>query len=309
MGATHMADAAVELEVMNLERFATHDGPGIRTAVFLKGCPLRCPWCANPETQKMESVLFHDVERCVGCGACERACADGAICIDGEAFTYDGHRCSECGACVRACLHEALELVGKTRTIAEVLEECERDRDYYEASGGGVTLSGGEPLLRCSSALAFLREARRRGLSTAVETTGNVPAKTIAAVMPYVDWFLYDFKHIDSDVLACVTKGNGALIQGNLMQLAKQYPEKINVRIPVIPGFNYDDKTLASMLGWLRDIGVRRVNLLPYHTLGKNKYRKLGWDYTVPGASLRDEDLAPFHELALSLGLESKIGA
>ena len=296
--------------VMNIERFATHDGPGIRTAVFLKGCPLHCPWCANPETQRAGRVLFHDGEKCVGCRSCERACAAGAIRFGADGrFGYDAARCAGCGECVRACLCEALEFQGEAMAPGDVLDVVERDRDYYEVSGGGMTISGGEPLLHADWALALLREARGRGIPCAVETTGNVPESTVLAAEPLVDNFLYDFKHLDDAVLAEVTGGNGRLIRGNLGLLAKKCPEKINVRIPVIPGFNYDDATLRAMIARLREVGVRRVNLLPYHTLGKNKYAKLGWDYAMPGKSLPDEALAPYHGYALSLGLESKIGA
>lgn len=309
MDAAREAWRAVELEVMNIERFATHDGPGIRTTVFLKGCPLRCPWCANPETQSMGTVLFHDAERCAGCGMCAQACATGAISVGSGPFSFDAARCTECGACVRACLHEALEFQGGVQTVGEVVDLCQRDRDYYEASGGGVTLSGGEPLLRVEEAEAYLLEARAAGLTTAVETTGNVPSSTIERLEPAVDYFLYDLKHIDDDRLREVAGGNGTLIKRNLQWLAERVPEKINVRIPVIPGFNFERETLEAMISALCGWGVRRVNLLPYHVLGKNKYARLGRAYVMPGESMRDEELEPYHRYALALGMESKIGA
>lgn len=304
-----MNDGDVRLTVMNLERFATHDGPGIRTTVFLKGCPLRCPWCANPETQTLGRVVFHDRERCVGCGSCLRACTRGAIAFEGGYPSFDLTLCDGCGACGRACLKEAIEFQGEERTVGDVLDVVERDLDYYEESGGGVTVSGGEPLMFVNRALPLLREARRRGLDTAVETTGNVPRSTIEKVEPYVDHFLYDFKHSDPDRLHEVTGGDGLLIEGNLRWLLKRCPERINVRIPVIPGFNFDERTLMGMLERLHGMGVLRVNLLPYHTLGLGKYQKLGIAYRCPRQALSDKDLEPYHRRALALGMESKIGA
>lgn len=301
------------LNVINLERFATHDGPGIRTVIFLKGCPLFCPWCANPETQEVRlPVLFHNANRCVGCRECERVCAPegGAISFGGGYFSFDAAKCSECGLCLRACLHDALEFCGRSRTVREVLDVAERDRDYYEASeGGGITVSGGEPLLHREWALPLLREAHARGLNTAVETTGNVSWETIEAVEPHVDHFLYDFKHIDDLTLRRVAGGNGPLIKENLERLAATHAEKINAHIPVIPGFNYDRHTLVSMIDWLRGIGITRLNLLPYHTLGLGKYQQLHLEYQVTGKSLADDALTEYHEYALSLGMESKVGA
>lgn len=304
-----MRDADVRLTVMNLERFATHDGPGIRTAVFLKGCPLRCPWCANPETQSLGQVVFHDRTRCVGCGSCALSCPQDAIRMEGGRPTFDLVRCDGCRACERACLQEAIEVQGSTRTVGEVLDVAERDRDYYEASGGGLTVSGGEPLMFADKALPLLREAHARGFDTAVETTGNVEPSTIRVAEPYVDHFLYDFKHEDQARLRQVTGADGALVEANLRWLLREHADKVNVRVPVIPGFNYDPATLTSMLDRLHAMGALRVNLLPYHTLGLGKYEKLGRPYRFPRQSLGDEDLAPYHEHALALGMESKVGA
>ncbi|MDD3485192.1 MAG: glycyl-radical enzyme activating protein [Atopobiaceae bacterium] len=313
-GATRAADEGTVLLVMNLERFATHDGPGIRTVVFLKGCPLHCPWCANPETQMAGPVVFHDVRRCVGCAACERACPAGAITMREDADgspcpSFDLGRCDGCGACERACLHEAIALQGRRRSVRAVLDEVLRDADYYEASGGGLTVSGGEPLAVPAQVMPLLREAKARGLDTAIETCGNVPLDIIEEAEPLVDHFLYDLKHLDDRVLARVTGGDGVLIKGNLAWLARRCPQKVNAHIPVIPGFNYDAGVLRPMIGWLHEVGVTRVNLLPYHTLGLAKYEKLHRAYDLPRQGLADKDLMPYHEYALSLGMESRIGS
>lgn len=308
-----MNNAEVKLTVMNLERFATHDGPGIRTAVFLKGCPLHCPWCANPETQYRGLVHFLNGKRCLGCGSCASACPRGAITlVDVEGSrrpSFDAAKCSGCRSCERACLQEAIELQGRIMSVGEVLDIVERDRDYYEASGGGVTLSGGEPLLSRGHALAFFRESKARGLDTAVETTGNVPLETIKAVEPYVDHFLYDVKSLDAEQLRKVVGGNARLNQDNLRWLAERCADKINVRIAAIPTFNHDHDTLVAMIDWTRALGISRVNLLPYHTLALGKYEKLGLEYGYPRQSIRDEELQSLHEYAISLGMESRIGA
>lgn len=268
-----MKDADVELCVTNVERFATHDGPGIRTTVFLKGCLLHCPWCANPETQSRDPLA--------SCAAKRRA-------VRGD---------------------EAARLRGIRRGVGDVLDEVERDRDYYEISGGGLTVSGGEPLMLVDGARALLREAKARGLDTAVETTGNVSRASLEETIGSIDYVLYDIKHLDDERLKEVVGSDGELVRSNLIWLAQLCPEKINVRIPVIPTFNYEPETLYKMIDWIQEVGVSRVNLLPYHTLGLGKYEKLGRSYTYPRKSLQDEDLIPYHKYALSLGMESKIGA
>lgn len=298
----------MQVLVTNIERFATHDGPGIRTTVFLKGCPLHCPWCANPETQSLRPVLMHDARRCVGCGECERACAYGALCMESR-FLWKDALCMRCGACVQACLREALWFEGELLDVEDIVALAVRDRAYYERSGGGITFSGGEPLMCREQILALVSAAKRARLTVAVETTGNIPQETIETVRPFVDHWLYDLKHIDDSRLHGVIGANGPRIKSNLIWLLKCCPERVNVRIPVVPGFNYEEETLHGMLDWLVSHGCTKVNLLPYHTLGKGKYERLGWDYTCSDSSLKDEDLLPYHEYALERGMESKIGA
>jgi pyruvate formate lyase activating enzyme len=307
-----MGDRDVELRVMNVERFATHDGPGIRTVVFLKGCHLRCPWCANPESQSLLPVIGHMVSKCIACMSCAAACPTKAITFvasDSSGFRFDAMRCTECHLCERACLHEAVELMGEIRTVGKLVDLALRDADYYDESGGGLTVSGGEPLLNPAGTMALLREAHEAGIDTALESCYDVPLERVIAVGPYVDHFLGDLKHIDDELMHEVTGGNNRRVKEAIRWLAANCPDKVNVHIPVIPGFNYDEKTLMSMIGWLHGIGILRVNLLPYHTLGIQKYEKVGRQYTYPRQSLCDEDLERYHQYALSLGMESKIGA
>lgn len=293
-----------------IERFATHDGPGIRSVVFLKGCPLHCPWCANPETQSLRPVLMHEARKCVGCRACEAACPTGAISFAGGSFSHDASACSLCRACEEECLRDAISFHGTTATVRQVLDVVVRDRDYYDNSaGGGVTFSGGEPLMRADQILALVRAAKAAGLNVAVETTGNVPFETVCAVEPYVDHFLYDYKHADDTILRQVTGGDGLLVKRNLTWLLAEHADKVNAHIPVIPGFNHDHDLLMGMIDELRSLGCNKINLLPYHTLGKGKYEQMGWRYTCPDKPLEDEALTEYHLHALSIGMESRIGA
>lgn len=299
------------IKVTNIERFATHDGPGIRTTVFLKGCPLFCPWCANPETQSMEPELLYTKTKCVGCRACEKNCPTKAITFDEEGvFHYNKDLCIFCGICERSCLYDAIEFQGNDMELESIMEEVMKDKDYYDNSrGGGITVSGGEPFVQIGGLLAILKASKERGINTAVETTGSYPLKTLQIAEPYIDHFLYDFKHLDDDILKEVTGGNGRLIKENLKYLLEKDPDKVNVRMPVIPGFNYDSELIKETLRYLKDLGVKKINLLPYHTLGKFKYEKMGKNYKVSGKMLYEEDLEEFHQYALSLGLESRIGA
>lgn len=299
------------INVTNIERFATHDGPGIRTTVFLKGCPMHCPWCANPETQSTYPELFYNKAKCVKCRSCEINCPGHAITFDSEGvFHYDRKKCRFCFLCESNCLKDAIEFAGKDMELDDIMEEVLKDRDYYENSnGGGITLSGGEPFVQLEGLMAILKKSKEYGLDTAVETTGNYSLSLLKKAEPYIDHFLYDFKHLDDKILKEVTGGNGILIKENLKYLISRDASKINVRMPIIPGFNFDEDLIRKTLLYLKDLGVKKVNLLPYHTLGKMKYEKMGMTYSLPGNMMSEEKLEEFHNFALKLGMESKIGA
>lgn len=296
------------IRVTNIERFATHDGPGIRTTVFLKGCPLHCPWCANPETQRMKPQCLYTKEKCILCHDCENVCKTKAITFKNGSFHYDEQACSSCFACEDACLQDAIEFHGKDQSISQILEEVMKDKAYYDRSNGGLTLSGGEPFLQYDAFLNLLRKAKEKGLHIAVETTGNYTLERLQLAMPYIDLFLYDFKHLDNQVLFETIGANGAQIKENLKYLLKVDPQRVEVRIPVIPGFNYDQATLTVMLTYLSGIGVQRVALLPYHSLGKAKYEKMGWSYDLPVTMLQKEDLHLYQGIAEQLGMYVTIG-
>jgi len=250
--------------ILNIQRYSVHDGPGIRTTVFLKGCPLRCTWCHNPESQAPEAEMAVAESRCIRCGACRKVCPnDGAASSSG--------RCTRCGACVEACPTGAREMLGREMTVGEVIAEVLKDRIFFDDSGGGVTFSGGEPLAQ----LGFLGEAlsacRREGLHTAVDTCGYCVREDLLAVAPLTDLFLYDLKIIDDERHREHTGESNAMILDNLRELG-QVHENIWLRIPVVPGVNDDAPQLEAAARLAASLpGVRRVNLLPYHSLGTRK--------------------------------------
>ena len=297
------------IEITNIERFATHDGPGIRTTVFFKGCPLHCPWCANPETQKMEPAFFYTQNKCVHCQTCVMNCSMQALHFEQDWLHWDEQKCIHCQTCVENCLEDAIEFQGHSTTIEAILEEVLKDKAYYDNSNGGMTVSGGEPVVQKDNLIALLKAAKEAGLNTAIETTGNYSLQSLQDVMPYVDTFLYDFKHPNDEILKEVTGGNGALIKSNLKYLLSQRADSVNVRMPIIPGFNYNPETIKEAIDYVHSIGAKKVNLLPYHSLGKPKFEKMNREYPLPTEMMQKKDLEEYHQYALSLGMESKIGA
>lgn len=294
----------MELHVMDIQRFCIHDGPGIRTTVFLQGCPLRCPWCANPESQAIGRKLMHDGKKCVGCGACAAVCGANAVRMEGGGPRFDRGACLACGNCASACPAGAITYSGRTLTARQVLETVLRDRDYYDNSGGGVTLSGGEPFAQFEDMLELLRLAKGSGLHTAVETCGQVPPDRFAQALDWIDLVMMDVKHTDAERLKAVTGADLAVILRNAAQVE---PEKLRLRMPVIPGFNED--CIGAFFGIAQRLGVRNVHLLPYHTLGVNKYAALGRAYALDGVGmLRKEALAPYAAQGEALGLNVTIG-
>lgn len=297
------------IDVTNIQRFATHDGPGIRTTIFLKGCPLHCPWCANPETQSQHQELFYDQRRCTHCLTCVSNCPTQALTFRGDHLDYNWQRCQHCLKCVDNCLNDAISFQSHMMDVDSIMEPVLSDVEYYKESNGGMTISGGEPFVQFEGVLELLKSAKTKKIDTAVETTGNYAQDLLKQAYPYVDHYLYDFKHLDDAVLKEITGGDGTLIKENLKYLLSRDPDKVNVRIPIIPGFNYDHELLIKTIDYLDSIGVRKINLLPYHTLGKVKYEKLGWDYKAPAKMLDKKGLEEYHRYILDSGMESKIGA
>jgi pyruvate formate lyase activating enzyme len=258
--------------VFNIKRYAIHDGPGIRTTVFLKGCPLRCSWCHNPESIAEAPEHMFRAQRCLRCGRCIEACPSGALDADGR---RDSDLCRLCGACAAACPTGAREIAGKTTTVAEVLAEVERDRVFYDHSGGGATLSGGEPLLQVEFATALLEACRASGIHTALDTTCFAPWGVLEAVQPYVDLFLCDVKHMDSARHEELTGAPNDTILDNIRRLAAGGAD-IVLRVPVIPGANDSPENIGSTGAFAASLdGVEQVHLLPYNEGGREKAGRL----------------------------------
>lgn len=295
--------------VFDIKKFSIHDGPGIRTTVFLKGCPLRCLWCHNPESQRSGPEVMLRGERCIACAACLEACAQGAITINGSGAVTDRALCVECGLCTASCYAEARELVGRTMTVAEVLAEIEGDISFYDESGGGVTFSGGDPLLQRDFLLALLKACRAKEIHTAVDTSGSFSWPALEMIRPYVDLFLYDLKLMDEERHKRVTGVSNRLILQNLEALSK-LGHKIIIRVAVVPGINDDERNIYQTGAFAASLPhLQGVSLLAYHDSAVQKYENLNRDYRLP--DVRPPGDARMEEVAGILrgfGLEVKIG-
>ncbi len=262
--------------IFNCMRFALNDGPGIRTTIFLKGCPLRCIWCHNPESQEGAPSLLYAPERCLACGDCVNACTHGALRWDGGPVR-DEHKCVLCGDCCSVCVSEVRRLVGYQVTSQQLLQTILRDRILYDESGGGVTFSGGEPLSQPEFLREILMACRAERIHTTVDTCGYAKPETFIQVCSQTDMLLFDLKLMDSELHREVTGVGNETILENLKTAAK-LPKPLVVRIPVVPGVNDDPANISATLEFLKSIGLERVDLLAYHQTGQEKYRRLGWE-------------------------------
>jgi len=267
--------------VFNIQKYSVHDGPGIRTIVFLKGCPLSCRWCSNPESQRREPELAFNAGRCLTfskCTRCLQACLRGAIIREADdTLRIDRSLCSGCPMnCAEACPSQGLIIYGQERTVDDVLRVVEQDAAFYTRSSGGLTLSGGEPLMQGEFAVALLRDARRRRIKTAVETCGMVPWKTLETAAPYLNYVLYDIKHMDSGAHEEQTGLPNETILDNFQKLAALDPSRpILARTPVIPGFNDSEEAINAIAEFIEPFSNVRYEMLPYHRLGTQKYHFL----------------------------------
>ena len=266
----------VQATVFNIQRSSIHDGPGIRTTVFLKGCPLRCDWCHNPEGLSRIPELAITADRCVFCDACAEVCPSSSPQGAARGPGWDNGSCRTCGVCADACPSGARELVGEVRCAAELVDELERDRPFFEASGGGVTFSGGEPLFHPSFLAACLEACREKGLHTAVDTSGFAPKKVIREIARLADVLLYDLKHMDPEAHERHTGVGNQSILENLQSLSEE-GRAIWIRFPLIPGFNDDHENLEAMATFVSALAnAHPLFVLPYHPIGVDKGRRLG---------------------------------
>lgn len=263
--------------VFDIQRYSIHDGPGIRTVVFLKGCPLRCQWCSNPESQKGAVELEFRSGLCEHYGLCIPACPKGAIHPNPLAAPeekIDFLRCDLCGECVRACPTGALHLIGQEYTAEEILQQVLKDEVFYRRSSGGVTLSGGEPFFQPDFSLELFRLCYERGIHTAVETTGHVEWSVLEKSLPVTDLYLYDIKHLDDQIHRQYTGVSNKVILANLNRFVES-GANIILRVPLIPGFNLDEEHLQVVGELASRLEIEEIHLMPFHQFGRDKYTRL----------------------------------
>jgi pyruvate formate lyase activating enzyme len=295
--------------IFDVVRFSTHDGPGIRTAVFFKGCPLHCWWCHNPEGQFPGEQLVYREERCIRCFSCIEACPNHAIKILDGAPTLLRNACNLSGQCVRACQTKAREIAGKRIKVSEVMEEVEKDNIFYDESHGGVTFSGGEPFMQPLFLQKLLEACKEKEIGTAVETCGFVNAETLMATCQYVDLYLYDLKIIDYETHRRFTGVSNEIILKNLRQLSHSHGHVI-IRFPLIPGVNDDDENVLRLGEFVSSLGsVKEIDVLPYHKLGVEKYERIGMTNRMPEVELLSSvRVTGIVEKLESFGLLVKVG-
>ncbi|MGI6123367.1 MAG: glycyl-radical enzyme activating protein [Acetivibrionales bacterium] len=292
--------------VFDIQRYSIHDGPGIRTIVFLKGCPLRCKWCSNPESQEMKPQVFFVKSRCIRCGLCVKNSKNGEVTMGEEGIEI--HRNSinsnDLGW-VDVCPTKALSIKGKLMSVDEVVDIVMKDEVFYRQSNGGVTLSGGEPLTQRDFSLELLKHIHGKGLSTAIETTGAVPWDSLLAVAPYTNLFLYDFKHWNDEEHIKYTGISNAQIIDNLKKLAET-GANILVRVPLIPGVNDTEESINKTMDILKGIGINKLALLPFHQYGSGKYDSVGISYEMKDKEPPKEDhVAKLQKMIADAGFKS----
>jgi pyruvate formate lyase activating enzyme len=270
--------------IFNVQKCSIHDGSGMRTTVFFKGCGLHCLWCANPESISFKRDISYSTKSCIGCGLCVKVCPRQAIGVDEEnkTFVYNREKCIRCGLCADRCCTDARHVFGKEVTVDELFEQIFKDRFYFEHSGGGVTFSGGEPLLQPDFLKAIAKKCHDYGIHTAIESCGFADYEKFKDCLLYINFIYFDIKHMDSEKHRRITGRGNERILDNLKKICSRGIE-INIRTPVVPGYNDDEKNIretAEFIGALPN--VTKYELLAYHKLGINKYRGLGLEYSLP---------------------------
>jgi pyruvate formate lyase activating enzyme len=292
--------------VFDIKHYAIHDGPGIRTTVFLKGCPLDCAWCHNPESKRPQPEFMWWPTKCIGCRSCVKGCPEGAVTI-GDRLVIDEKLCVGCGICVKGCYAEALELVGREMSVEEVMEEILRDSEFYRESGGGVTFSGGEPLMQPTFLAELLKACRGEGLHTAVDTSGHADSAALKKIIDHTDLFLYDVKHMDPERHRRYTGATNELALSNLALLRGR---EVVIRAPIVSGVNDDEGNIGRMGEYVSALGFTEICLLPYHKAGSEKAQRLNRETAPPFVAEppTEEILERLRGVLTGYGLNVKIG-
>jgi pyruvate formate lyase activating enzyme len=297
--------------VFNIERFAVEDGPGIRTVIFLKGCPLRCEWCANPESQHEKPEIIYYANQCAGCGRCVTQCPQCAIIAKkGFGLVTDAVKCMLCGLCTRICYYNAREISGKRITVTDVMKEIEKDKKYYEVSGGGITISGGEPLLQYEFVGELAANCKEKGISAAVESSLFARKDIVIKAFKNMDLVFVDIKHMNSVTHKQHTGVGNELILENIKAL-DELDKKFIVRVPFIPGFNSDTEVQKEIYHWCSHLkNLLWIEVLAYHRLALNKYLGLGRNYKLKDLEpVKKEGLSYLPDIGAEIGVKVRIGA
>lgn len=292
--------------VFNIQKYSVHDGPGIRTIIFMKGCALRCYWCSNPESQLLQRQLAYNSDKCLTvdeCKRCQDICPREALSVgDDRKISVNMTACNDCLLCAEACPSLALNVYGYEVTVDQALNRVEEDEVFYARSGGGLTLSGGDPLFQPEFAISLLREARRRRIDTCMETCGYVPWPALKEAAQYLNSLFYDIKCIEEEVHQRGTGVSNSMILGNLAKLKEAFPQlPVKVRTPVIPGYNDNEKEIGKIVDFIKSMPNTTYELLAYHRMGTPKYGYLGRDYLLSSEEvLSDQRLEELKAFAAS---------
>ena len=312
---TKAATKEITGNISNIQRFSLHDGPGIRTLIFMQGCPLKCKWCCNPEGQKYYPQLWFVPIKCAygdKCNApCMSICPSGAIALTADKkIKMDWSLCDNCGKCTEVCLYGARTILGREMTLEEVLAEIEQDRSFYKRSGGGVTIGGGEPLAQFEFVCELIKQCKERFLHTAMETCGHVPWEHIEEISEHLDLMYYDIKHLDPEIHKELTGLSNDLILDNARKvLSGGVKCEAIIRTEVIPGFNDSEDHIRAVARFVADSGGKKMELLPYHALGSSKYSQLGMEYEL--AKIKpptEEQIKKLREIVKSAGIKEMTG-
>ena len=291
----------MKAKIFEIKRFAVHDGDGIRTTVFFKGCSLKCVWCHNPEGIDFKPELAYYENKCINCGECIRVCPNNAHTIENGIHIFNREKCTGCGNCEEVCLGNALTLYGEEATEDELLPKLLEDKEFYENSNGGVTLSGGECLMQSDFCAELLKKLKENGINTAVDTCGFVPQQAIDKVIPYTDVFLYDMKAYDEDIHIKCTGYSNKLILENIKYI-DSCNKAIEVRIPYVPDYNSDQ--IEKIAVFLKDLeNLTKVRVLPYHNYAGSKYASLEIENTLPTQLPTDDEMETARAVLRKYGL------